>query len=118
MRFSPSTTLALGSLGAAIGALATANPRNSKNFFSKERFIGSMLGMSMGLAVGKVGESSGAGMSGLGALSLSDDPNTPLKRQPIQILRTDARVASFNPNAQPVLNRAALLQRADRLLIS
>lgn len=111
-------------MGAIFGAIGVAVGKKGRRgeFLSSGQLIGGVVGVAAGLATGEPVLNSlglsGAGLSGLGRLELSEEPNTPLKRQPIQILRTDAAVASFNPNAQPLLNRAAVLQRADRLLIS
>jgi len=88
MAFNTSSTLALGSLGGAIGAILANSPTAQKSFFSKERFIGGLLGTGLGLAAGQVLQSTQN--ANLGALALSDAVGTPLKRQPITIRRTDS----------------------------
>ena len=114
MVFKRSTTVALASLGGIIGAIVTNQGKARSTHFSKERTIGAMLGMGAGLAVGQLMESTQPGLSGL---ALSDDPGTPLKRQPITIIRTDAAPRMAAPtNSVAVVNKAARPLIADRIL--
>lgn len=113
MNFNRATTLALGSLGAAIGAIAANSPQARQKVFSTERWVGSLLGGSVGLAVGVLTESA---QPGLGALSLSDGTSTPLKRRPIEIVRTDRPTLDLNPVTLIVPNPADRPLIATRLL--
>ena len=108
--------LTLGALGAAIGAVMNNTGRNKTQFFSKERMIGSMLGFGLGVAAGETMVA--ANLGGLSGLALSSEPGTPLKRQPIVIVRTDSKeVLASAMIGTPLINRAARPLLGDRILI-